>query len=52
MTRPAVTEADGTVVKNLADGLMVVFGPTSAALACAVAMQQSVRASGRAARTS
>ena len=45
--RRAVTEADGTEVKNLGDGLMVVFGPTSAALACAVAMQQGVELNNR-----
>jgi len=45
--RRAVTEADGTEVKNLGDGLMVVFGPTSAALACAVAMQQGVEVNNR-----
>jgi class 3 adenylate cyclase len=29
-------------VKNMGDGLMVVFAPASAALACGVAMQQGV----------
>ena len=42
--RQPVTESGGTEVKNLGDGLMVVFGWASAALDCAVAMQQ---ASGR-----
>ena len=40
--RRAVLEADGKEVKNLGDGLMVVFGSASAALGCAVAMQQGV----------
>src|SRR5262245_34743942 len=34
--RRAVTELGGTEVKNLGDGLMVVFASTSAALSCAV----------------
>lgn len=38
--RRAVAETGGTEVKNLGDGLMVVFGSASHALACAVAMQQ------------
>jgi class 3 adenylate cyclase len=38
--RQALAETDGTEVKNLGDGLMVVFGSASAALSCAVAMQQ------------
>ncbi len=40
--RQAVTEAGGKEVKNLGDGLMVVFDSASTALACAVAMQQGV----------
>ena len=40
--RQAIAEAGGTEVKNLGDGLMVMFASASAALACAVAMQQSV----------
>jgi class 3 adenylate cyclase/tetratricopeptide (TPR) repeat protein len=40
--RQAVAEAGGTEVKNLGDGLMVVFSSASAALSCAVAMQQGV----------
>ena len=40
--RQAIAEASGTEVKNLGDGLMVMFASASAALACAVAMQQSV----------
>jgi class 3 adenylate cyclase/tetratricopeptide (TPR) repeat protein len=40
--RQAITEHGGSEVKNLGDGVMVVFGSASAALACAVTMQQSV----------
>lgn len=40
--RQAITEHAGTEVKNLGDGVMVVFGSASAALACAVSMQQGV----------
>jgi class 3 adenylate cyclase len=40
--RQAVAEAGGTEVKNLGDGLMVVFASASAALSCAVAMQQGI----------
>lgn len=40
--RQAITEHSGTEVKNLGDGVMVAFGSASAALACAVAMQQHV----------
>jgi len=40
--RQAVAEAGGTEVKNLGDGLMVVFATASAALSCAVGMQQGV----------
>ncbi len=49
--RRAITETRGSEVKNTGDGLMVVFSTASAALACAVAMQQAVHghneASGR-----
>ena len=45
--RQAIAEADGTEVKNLGDGLMVVFGSASAALVCAVAMQQGVERDNR-----
>ena len=38
----ALAAHDGTEVKNLGDGLMVVFSVPSAALACAVAMQQAI----------
>ena len=45
--RQTIVEAGGTEVKNLGDGLMVVFGSASAALACAVAMQQGVERDNR-----
>ncbi len=45
--RQAVEDAGGTEVKNLGDGLMVVFGSASAALGCAVAMQQGVERDNR-----
>ena len=45
--RQAITESGGTEVKNLGDGLMVVFGSASSALACAVAMQQGVEQDNR-----
>ncbi len=45
--RRAIAEAGGTEVKNLGDGLMVVFSSASAALACAVTMQQGVEQSNR-----
>ena len=45
--RRAVSESGGTEVKNLGDGLMVVFGSASAALSCAVAMQQGVERDNR-----
>ena len=45
--RQAVAEAGGTEVKSLGDGLMVMFASASAALACAVAMQQSVERDNR-----
>jgi class 3 adenylate cyclase len=40
--RQAITESGGTEVKNLGDGLMVVFSSASGALGCAVGMQQGV----------
>jgi class 3 adenylate cyclase/tetratricopeptide (TPR) repeat protein len=50
--RRPITESGGSEVKNTGDGLMVVFSTASAALTCAVAMQQAVyrhnQASGRA----
>ena len=40
--RQAIATAGGTEVKSLGDGFMVVFRSASAALSCAVAMQQAV----------
>ncbi len=40
--RQSIAAAGGTEVKNLGDGLMVVFPTASAGLACAVSMQQAV----------
>ena len=40
--RRAIASSGGVEVKGLGDGVMVVFRSTSAALACAVAMQQAV----------
>ncbi len=40
--RGAIATTGGTEVKNLGDGLMVVFRTASVALACAVAMQQAI----------
>ena len=45
--RQAITESGGTEVKNLGDGLMVVFSSASAALGCAVGMQQGVEQDNR-----
>jgi class 3 adenylate cyclase len=45
--RQAIAECGGTEVKNLGDGLMVVFGAASAALSCGVAMQQHVELDNR-----
>ncbi len=45
--RQSIAEAGGREVKNLGDGLMVVFGSASAALACAVGMQQGVELDNR-----
>ncbi len=42
----AAAEAGGTIVKNLGDGLMVVFHSVTAALAAAVGMQQRTHLSG------
>ncbi|HZQ86716.1 MAG TPA: BTAD domain-containing putative transcriptional regulator [Acidimicrobiales bacterium] len=42
MLREAVTEAGGSEVKNLGDGLMAVFPSAVDALSCAVAIQQAV----------
>jgi tetratricopeptide (TPR) repeat protein len=40
--RRAIAACGGTEVKNLGDGLMVAFSTASAALSCAVGMQQGV----------
>ena len=45
--RQAVAEAGGSEVKNLGDGLMMVFASTSAALSCAVGMQQGIERDNR-----
>jgi class 3 adenylate cyclase len=45
--RQALAEAGGTEVKNLGDGLMAVFSSASAALSCAVAMQQGIESDNR-----
>ena len=45
--RQALAETGGTEVKNLGDGLMVVFGSASGALSCGVAMQQGVERDNR-----
>ncbi|MGP0030588.1 MAG: ATP-binding protein [Acidimicrobiales bacterium] len=45
--RQALAETGGTEVKNLGDGLMVVFDSASAALACGVSMQQGVERDNR-----
>ena len=42
LLRQAIAESGGLEVKGLGDGVMVVFRSTSAALSCAVAMQQAV----------
>ena len=45
--RQALAAHEGTEVKNLGDGLMAVFGSSSAAIGCAVAMQQGVESDNR-----
>jgi len=45
--RQSIAEAGGTEVKNLGDGLMVVFPTASSAIRCAVGMQQAVELDGR-----
>ena len=47
LLRRTLAHAGGTEVKNLGDGLMAVFSSASAALACAVAMQQAVERDNR-----
>ncbi|MBV8979824.1 MAG: AAA family ATPase, partial [Acidimicrobiia bacterium] len=46
--REAVTQRGGTEVKNLGDGLMIVFATPSRAVDCAVAIQQGVERHNRA----
>jgi len=46
--REAITEAGGSEVKNLGDGLMVAFSSAAAAVCCAQEMQRSVAAQGEA----
>src|SRR5829696_8264414 len=43
----SVERAGGRTVKSLGDGIMAVFGSASAAIDCAVAMQQEVERAGR-----
>ena len=45
--RQAIADTGGTEVKNLGDGVMVVFASSSAALDCGVAMQQLVERANR-----
>jgi class 3 adenylate cyclase len=45
--RRAVADTGGTEVKGLGDGIMVVFGAASAALACGIGMQQGVELENR-----
>jgi class 3 adenylate cyclase len=45
--RQAIADTGGTEVKNLGDGVMVVFASSSAALDCGVAMQQLVEQANR-----
>jgi class 3 adenylate cyclase/tetratricopeptide (TPR) repeat protein len=47
LLRGAVAESSGREVKNLGDGLMVVFPSASQSLACAVRMQQALEARNR-----
>ncbi len=47
LLRTSLSTTGGTEVKNLGDGLMAVFSSASAALACAVAMQQAVEQDNR-----
>jgi class 3 adenylate cyclase/tetratricopeptide (TPR) repeat protein len=42
LLREAIRQASGTEVKNLGDGLMVVFTSATDAVGCAVAMQQAL----------
>ena len=42
LLREAIRQSQGTEVKNLGDGLMVVFNSASDSVTCAVAMQQAL----------
>ncbi len=48
LLRQSVAASGGAEVKNLGDGMMVVFSAASSALECAVAMQQGVERENRA----
>lgn len=48
--REAIADTAGTEVKNIGDGLMVVFSSIGAAIDCAVRMQQAVERDNRRAR--
>jgi predicted ATPase/class 3 adenylate cyclase len=50
LLRGALERSDGLELKNLGDGLVVVFQSASLALACAVEMQQAVEARNRRAK--
>lgn len=50
LLRGALERTGGREVKNLGDGLMLVFASVSQAVACAVAMQQALEARNRAAK--
>jgi len=45
--RTAITDSGGDEVKNIGDGLMVVFSSSTSALQCATAMQQQVELGNR-----
>ncbi len=45
--RKAIAEADGEEVKNLGDGVMIVFRSATAALSCAVEMQRGIEIDNR-----
>jgi class 3 adenylate cyclase/tetratricopeptide (TPR) repeat protein len=50
LLRAEVATAEGTEIKSTGDGVMVAFGSVSAALDCAVAMQQAIDRHNRAAK--
>lgn len=47
MLRQALAASEGAEIKNLGDGVMAVFSSPSAAVACAVSMQQAVERENR-----